>query len=382
MPISKKKAAEKKAAEKKKTAEEKRAGRATVVKTDASSYLKDLIALRGKDEPPGFSMLDQALYGIVTDRISTGSLALDKMLGGGWPEGRITEVAGWEGVGKSSLLDQAAAQCQAMGGIVALIDSERARDLKYSTALGVNVSECILGDVDDIEGGFELIDKVLTVQEAKRIELEKVKRRVPPMLVMWDSIGGTPARVELLGAPDDSHVTPAARAISHNFRRIVVSLNRNRVTLVFANHFYTKIGGFGGLSTYGGKGVRYYPSVRLWLSRTGHLTVGDQVIGHTVKAKLRKTRVGPPQPDQELGFVHTGGFSNTHTLFEWGVAGGESSPKERWIETRGTHRYLRPPGKDPIHFQRGLLGLSEILTSEPDIYAAMVASYRDEEKAA
>lgn len=325
-------------------------------------------------------MLNDALYGIVTDRISTGSLALDKMLGGGWPEGRIIEVAGWEGVGKSSLLDQAAAQCQAMGGIVSLIDSEKARDLKYSTALGLNVDECILGDVDDIEMGFESIDKILTVQEAKRIALEKVKRRVPPMLVMWDSIGGTPARAELLGAPDDSHVTPAARAISQNFRRIVVSLNRNRVTLVFANHFYTQIGQKG-LRTYGGKGVRYYPSVRLWLKRIGPMKVGDQVIGHEVEAQLRKTRVGPPQPAEILGFVHTGGFSNAYTLYQWGVAGGESSPEERWIESRGSHRYLRPPGKEPIHFQRGTLGLSEILTSEPEIYAAMVASYRSEEAA-
>jgi recombination protein RecA len=299
------------------------------------------------------------------------------MLGGGWPEGRIVEVAAWEGVGKSTLLDQAAAQCQRMDGIAALIDSEKARDLKYTSALGVDVSKCILADVDDIEEGFDQLDKIVRVQEAKRIELEKQGKRPPSMLVLWDSLGGTPARAEVKGAADDSHVSPAARAISLNFRRIVTSLSRNRVTLVFANHFYQQIGGFGGLKTYGGKGVRYYPSVRLWLTRGDHVKAGEQIIGHVVKASLRKTKVGAPMPPQELGLIHTAGFSNAYTLFAWGVAGGESSPGQEWINTKGSHRYLRPPGKEPIHFQRGSSGLAEILTEQPDIYAAMAASYME-----
>lgn len=350
--------------------------KAAQVKVSAGDYLAELLALRGKDEPPDFAMLEAALYSEVSERISTGSLALDRMLGGGWPEGRIVEVAAWEGVGKSTLLDQAAAQCQRMGGIVALVDSERARDLAYTAKLGVKVDECILANVDDLEEGFEQLDKILKVQEGKRIELEKQGQRPPPMLVLWDSIGGTPARAEVKGTPDDSHVSPAARAISLNFRRVVTTLSRNRVTLVFANHFYQQIGGFGGLKSFGGKGVRYYPSVRLWLTRTGQLKAGDQVIGHTVKANLRKTKVGPPRPDEVLGLIHTAGFDNAYTLFEWGLT-AESSPGEPWIWTRGTHRYLRPPGMDPIHFHRGSLGLAEILTAEPAIYAAMAARFME-----
>ncbi len=346
------------------------------VKVDPNSYLKDLLALRKKDEPPDFAMLVDALHGSVSRRIPTGSLALDRMMGGGWPEGRIIEVAGWEGIGKSTLLDQAAAQCQRMGGIPALIDSEAARDIAYTTKLGVDVSQCILVDIDDIEEGFDQLDKILVVQSMKREALAKKGKEPPTVLVLWDSLGGTPARAELKGASDDAHVSPAARVISLNFRRIVSSLARNRVTLVFANHFYQQIGGFGGLRTYGGKGVRYYPSIRLWLSRTGPLTIGDNVVGHIIKAQLRKTKVGPPRPDELLGLVHTGGIDNSYTLFEWGLK-GESSPGEKWIHTAGSHRYLRPPGAEPIHFQRSHMGLAEILTEHPDIYAQMAAAYME-----
>lgn len=340
----------------------------------ADDYLRELLALREKNAPADFAMLSEALYGEVQERIPTGSLALDRMMGGGWPEGRIVEVAAWEGVGKSTLLDQAAAQCQRMNGIAALIDSEKARDLDYTAKLGVDVGKCILVDAEDVEEGFEQLDKLIAVQEKKRIELEKAKLRPPPMLVLWDSLGGTPARAELQGASDDTHVSPAARAISLNFRRVVSALSRNRVTLVFANHFYQQIGGFGGLKTYGGKGVRYYPSVRLWMSRKGPLKSGDQVIGHIIEATLRKTKVGPPRAPELLGLVHTGGIDNSYTLFEWGLK-AQSSPGEPWIVTTGAHRYLRPPGKEPIHFQRGSLGLAEILTANPAVYAEMASAF-------
>lgn len=348
--------------------------KAARVATDAASYLKELNALKERDAPDDFAMLEHARYAEVQDRLPTGALALDRMLGGGWPEGRIIEVAAWEGVGKSTLLDQTAAHCQRLGGVVALIDSEQARDLAYTRKLGVKLDDCILGDVDDIEEGFDQLDKIVTVQEAKRIELAKVGKRPPPLLCLWDSLGGTPAREELKGAADDAHVSPAARKIALNFRRLTVALSRNRITLIFANHFYQQIGGFAELKSYGGKGVRYFTSVRLWLTRTGELKAGSDVVGHMIKATLRKTRVGPPRPYETIGLVHTAGLDNSFTLFEWGMH-AESSPGEPWIWTHGTHRYLRPPGREPIHFQRGFAGLAEILSSEPEIYAQMAGAY-------
>jgi len=350
------------------------AARRAVVAVRPEDYLDDLLGMRG-EEAPDFAMLSSALFAQVAQRIPTGSLGIDRLIGGGWPVGRIIEVAAWEGVGKSTILDQSAAQCQRTGGIVALIDSEQARDLKYTRALGVDVDRCILADVDDIEGGFEQLDKIIAVQSAKREALgPKRISELPCLLVIWDSIGGTPAREELKGAPDDSHVSPAARAISENFRRITVQIMVNKITLVFANHFYQQIGGFGGLKTYGGKGVRYYPSIRLWLTRGDNLKIGDRIVGHQVEAKVRKTKVGSPRAPTTLGLVHMGGIDNSFTLFEWGLK-AESSPGEKWIATSGAHRYLRPPGREPIHFQRGFSGLGPILNEHPDIYAEMAAGY-------
>jgi recombination protein RecA len=54
--------------------------------------------------------------------VSTGSLALDMALGvGGLPRGRITEIYGPEGAGKSTLAYHVVASAQRTGGVAAYI---------------------------------------------------------------------------------------------------------------------------------------------------------------------------------------------------------------------------------------------------------------------
>ncbi len=343
-------------------------------KITAAGYMADLLALRGKDEPPDFTPMAQQAYTVVTERIPTGSLALDKLTNGGWPVGRMTEICAWEGVGKSTILDQSVAQCQRMGGIAIGIDSERARELKYTQLLGVDTEKFIIAEAETLEDSFSQIDKVIAVQEKKR---KLLKGKVPPILLVWDSLGGTPAKAELNGKPEDDHVSVAARRINMNFKRIVGKLIVNRIALVFANHFYKNIGGFGGLSAYGGKGVRYYPSIRLWLTRGDHVKIGTEVTGHIIKAKLKKTKVGKPREPEEIGLIHNSGISNAWTLFHWGKShgiGGEY-PDHKWIVQRGSYTYLVPPGGETMPIKRQHEGLGVLLTEHPDIYQQFAAAY-------
>ena len=69
--------------------------------------------------------------------IPTGSLALDIALGvGGIPRGRIIEVFGPEGSGKTTVCLHMIAEAQAKGGIAAFIDAEHALDPTYARELG------------------------------------------------------------------------------------------------------------------------------------------------------------------------------------------------------------------------------------------------------
>ena len=77
--------------------------------------------------------------------IPTGSIALDVALGiGGLPRGRVVEIYGPEGSGKTSLALHAIANAQASGGIAAFIDAEHALDPDYAQKLGVDTDALLV----------------------------------------------------------------------------------------------------------------------------------------------------------------------------------------------------------------------------------------------
>src|ERR671922_2833798 len=84
--------------------------------------------------------------------IPTGSLALDLALGvGGIPRGRIVEVYGPEGSGKTTVCLHNLAEAQRHGGIAAFVDAEHALDPTYARALGVNIDELLVSQPDSGE---------------------------------------------------------------------------------------------------------------------------------------------------------------------------------------------------------------------------------------
>ena len=348
---------------------------------DADDYLSERLKRRDKKSPEEVAFFSEALYGRPNEWMPTGVLEIDKFTGGGYPVGRMIEVAGWEGTGKSTFIDQSIARCQSIGGISHLIDNCEGRDVEYTQTLGVNIKKLITREVEMLEEGFDEIDKILTVQEKKTAELAKAKILPPPVLIAWDSLGGTPSQAEFEGAPDDDHVAAGARIINLNFKRILSRLARLRVVFVFTNHFYKTIGGFSTLVTYGGKGVRYYPSIRLWIRRKDAIQIGNRVVGFEIEAKLKKTKVGRWKSPTTVGMVHSCGIDNSWSLFRWGKDHGIGGdyPDHRWIVQDKRTFYLVPPGHETIAFQDNFIGLGEVLTENPEIYQDFVTAFMADE---
>ena len=347
----------------------------------AKDYLRDLRAMTDVTREDFAFMSDPlAWLSSVDEWLSTGILALDRLTGGGWPIGRIVELASWESVGKSTILDQSIAAAQRAGAVCVLIDAEQARDEKYTASLGVKLDELIIHKAETIEDGYIGIDRVLAIQEAHIKRLGK-KKRPPPMFIGWDSLAGTPTKAELEGAADDSHVAVAAKLNKLNMRRMVQRLAHARATLIFANQFYQGIGPYASLQTYGGSAIRFFTSLRVWLSRIGPLKMGTsdsaREVGHVVQAKLKKTRVSKPRPPAHMGLIWGAGVHNAHTLYEWGKTAGVDDT-HRWITTRPGWSYLMFPGGEHEAFQGKFIGFADVLTQHPAVYAKMAEQYRAE----
>src|SRR3989475_5932004 len=165
--------------------------------------------------------------GIAT--IQTGSLALDIALGiGGIPRGRIVEVFGPEGSGKTTVCLHIIAEAQRAGGIAVFIDAEHALDPTYAKNLGVNIDELLVSQPDNGEQALEIADMMV--------------RSGAVDIVVIDSVAALVPRAEIEGEMGDSHVGLQARLMSQAMRKLAGSLSRFETTAVFINQLREKIG--------------------------------------------------------------------------------------------------------------------------------------------
>jgi recombination protein RecA len=161
--------------------------------------------------------------------IPTGSLALDVALGiGGIPRGRIVELYGPEGSGKTTVSLHVIAEAQAKGGITAFIDAEHALDPTYARTLGVNLDELLVSQPDNGEQALEIADLLC--------------RSGAIDLIVIDSVAALVPRAEIEGEMGDTHVGLQARLMSQAMRKLAGSLSRFDTTVIFINQLREKIG--------------------------------------------------------------------------------------------------------------------------------------------
>ena len=117
---------------------------------------------------------------VETEFIPTGSLALDIALGiGGLPRGRVVEIYGPEGSGKTSLALHVVAEAQKRGGACAFVDAEHALDPIYAGKLGVNTDELLISQPDTGEQALEITDTLVRSGAIDILVVDSVAALVP-----------------------------------------------------------------------------------------------------------------------------------------------------------------------------------------------------------
>jgi recombination protein RecA len=240
--------------------------------------------------------------------IPTGAIALDVALGiGGLPRGRVVEIYGPEGSGKTTLALHAVASAQKTGGIAAFIDAEHALDPDYAKKLGVDTDGLLVSQPDTGEQALEIADMLI--------------RSGAIDVVVIDSVAALVPRAEIEGEMGDSHVGLQARLMSQALRKITGALSQTKTTAIFINQLREKVGVMFGSpeTTSGGRALKFYASVRLDVRRIETLKDGTEAVGSRTRIKVVKNKCSPPFKVAECDIIFGTGISREGGLIDLGV---------------------------------------------------------------
>jgi recombination protein RecA len=248
-----------------------------------------------------------------TDFISTGATMLDVAISnrenGGIAVGRITELTGLEGSGKSLIGAQLIANTQRRGGVGVLIDTETAVNAEFFKAVGIDMNKLVYVQLQTVE---EIFDAITTIIEEVR---KDPKKRDKLVTIVVDSVAAASTKKEMeADFGKDGYATDKAIIISKAMRKITGLLGRERIALVFTNQLRQKMNAMAfsdPWTTSGGKAIAFHASTRLRLSLLGKISnsSGD-VIGVKVKANVVKNRLGPPHRTAEFEIYFNRGIDD------------------------------------------------------------------------
>jgi recombination protein RecA len=280
--------------------------------TEYSSYLSK------KGVVEVLSLSDDDCLAHIKLRISTQSIVLDKLLDGGVPTGRVTEIYGPAHIGKSTILDHIFSSVQQLGGIAILIDTEGARDPQYSKNIGVNINQLQMIEFTSEELYIENVVKKIF----DTIDFWKKKAPDLPIVIGWDALGGTATQDELEKRLEkDLRPAKAAQIMRQAGRQLPSKLGNTKIAVVIINHEYDTFStGWGSgprKETYGGGAVKYLSSIRMRVYHVGYIDGAKGVrIGRRVGVTLDKNRLGDPFSKVEFALLSSVGIDNTYSVYE------------------------------------------------------------------
>lgn len=177
----------------------------------------------------------------------------------GLPFGYVFMIAGNTDSGKTSFAIEAMKAAQEQGISVILVDTEKKTTGARLVARGVDPEKLALIRPDYLEDAYDGIDKWI----------EYIKDADPngKILIVFDSLGNTPARAEASTEVDDSlQMGLAAKVNKRGFRRLVPKLNKDKIHILVINQTYANMGSPGRTNA-GGNAVDFFSSLTFQTSR-------------------------------------------------------------------------------------------------------------------
>jgi recombination protein RecA len=239
-------------------------------------------------------------------RITTGSLTLDTVLGGGWPMNHWVELVGEASHGKTALaLKTIAANQSRNDDFTAVWIAAEQFDSGYAEMCGVDTTRVIIVETNSMEDAFEA---VIQFMESKAVDM-----------VVVDSLPALVPNAEDEKAMDEFTVGRGALITNKFFRKVsgvtkrLMDGSERPILGIMINQYRMKIGVMHGdpRTTPGGLGKDYAYSIRCEVRRDEWIDVGTgenkRRVGQTIRVRTIKNKTFPPQQTAYMDFYFSEG---------------------------------------------------------------------------
>jgi len=250
---------------------------------------------------------------VETRVIDSGSIGLNHALGiGGVPEGKIIEIYGWESSGKSTLCQTIIGNAQKQGIKCIYVDAENSLDRDYAKALGVDMEDLYIIQMDEGggEAAYNKVDKLVETGEFG--------------MVIYDSYNALQPKSVIEGEVGDSAIGKHARMLGQAVMKANVMAGRYGTTFIFIGQLRQKIGVMYGSPdvTQGGNALKFYAHVRMDVSRSvtkeNSVMEGDNKLGNKTVVKVIKNKLAPPFRNCSFNILYGIGIDKFQEIIDLG----------------------------------------------------------------
>lgn len=273
-----------------------------------------------KKRVPSLRSFDEEDWDV--ERIPTGIIKVDKILGGGLARQSFVEAFGPEGGGKSALGVQLMGQAQAFGEVV-YVDLENTFNPQKALNSGVDLKRLLFDQPGTGEELFSNLHDMVSVPEIS--------------CVVVDSIAAIVTEAEINGDYGDAHVAQTARLMSASLKKLNNHMleRDSSIIILWINQLREKIGTMGfGTKTYtpGGRAVKFWCDTRLEVVRIESIKAGENTVGQKVKVNVIKSKASAPfqSANFDLYYDLDVGISNESAIFDEAVIAGLIKKSGAW----------------------------------------------------
>ena len=272
------------------------------------------------------------------EHISSGSIELDLALGkGGFVFGRVIELFGPEGAGKSTECIEVISRAQKLGLRCAFIDKEHALDIEYCNALGVDIKKLYISQPNSGEEALEIVERLAKSKKFDVIILDSVAALNPTANLDKTFF-------------DNAKMAGRAGILTQFFEKDISYISKNKVLVIFTNQLRDGLSPYGPKEvTAGGHALKHNASQRLEIRPKEKITDSNGVvIGNTIRVITKKNRLNVPYKEVFLDVIFGKGIDKVKDVITMGISAGVVQKAGSWLSFTIDEKETRVQGIDQM----------------------------------